>query len=123
MLADWIALIADGTEPARGPGAGMDTLIFLVAPLALFVLFIVMPMKREARVRREMLGTLKNGDWVILNGSMLAKVAQIVTGDKRAGEDVIVVKLDENANVKATYLRSAVTRIIKSDESTAKEGA
>jgi preprotein translocase YajC subunit len=123
MLAAWTALLADATPPAAGPGASMDMLIFLVAPLALFVLFIVMPMKREARVRKELLGTLKNGDWVILNGSMLAKIAQIVPSDKRAGEDVIVVKLDENANVKATYLRSAVTRIIKSDESTTKEGA
>ncbi len=123
MLAELTGLFADGTAPAAGPGAGMDTLIFLVAPLALFVLFIVMPMKREARVRKEMLGTIKNGDWVVLNGSVLAKVAQIVQGDKRVGEDLVVVKLDENANVKATYLRSAVTRILKSDESTAKEGA
>ena len=123
MLAELTGLFADATAPAAGPGAGMDTLIFLVAPLALFVLFIVMPMKREARVRREMLGTIKNGDWVVLNGAVLAKVAQIVQGDKRVGEDVVVVKLDENANVKATYLRSAVTRIIKSEESTAKEGA
>ena len=59
MLAAWTALLADATEPARGPGASMDMLIFLVAPLALFVLFIVMPMKREARVRRELLSTLK----------------------------------------------------------------
>ena len=118
MLAELTGLFADATAPAAGPGAGMDTLIFLVAPLALFVLFIVMPMKREARVRREMLGTIKNGDWVVLNGAVLAKVAQIVQGDKRVGEDVVVVKLDENANVKATYLRSAVTRILKSDEST-----
>lgn len=123
MLADLTALIADATEPARGPGAGVDFLMLLVAPLALFMLFIFMPMRRERRVRMEMLNMLKNGDWVILNGSVLARVTQIVQADKRAGEDVVVVKLDENANVKATYLRSAVTRIIKSDESTAKEGA
>ncbi len=123
MLAELTGLLADAPAPSAGPGAGMDTLIFLVAPLALFVLFIVMPMKREARVRREMLGTIKNGDWVVLNGAVLARVAQIVPADKRVGEDVVVVKLDENANVRATYLRSAVTRILKSDESTTKEGA
>lgn len=123
MFAEFTAFLADASEPARGPGAGMDTLVLLVAPLALFMLFIVMPMRKEARVRREMLSTVKNGDWVILNGSLLARVLQVVSADKRTGEDVIVVKLDDNAAVKATYLRSAVTRIIKSDESTAKEGA
>jgi preprotein translocase subunit YajC len=85
MLADLTALIADATESARGPGAGLDFVMLLLAPLALFMLFIFMPMRREARVRKEMLSKLKVGDWVVLNGSAVARVAQIVPADKRVG--------------------------------------
>src|SRR5438552_650842 len=80
MIVELTALLADGTAPAPAPGSGtgMDTLIFLVAPLALFVLFIVMPMRREARVRKSMLGLLKKGDRVLINGFMIGNVVQII---------------------------------------------
>jgi preprotein translocase YajC subunit len=123
MIVEWTGLLADATDPARGPGAGMDTLIFLIAPLALFVLFIVMPMRRDARVRKNMLGLLKKGDRVLINGFMIANVIQIIKPENQQGEDELLVKVDDNANIKLRVLRGSVTRILKSDESTAKEGA
>jgi preprotein translocase subunit YajC len=123
MIFELTGLLADATEPARGPGTGMDTLIFLVAPLALFVLFIVMPMRREARVRKNMLGLLKKGDRVLLNGFMIGNVVQIIKPENPTGEEELLVKVDDNANIKLRVLRGSVTRILKSDESTAKEGA
>ena len=121
MLLGWVNLLADANDPGKTPSA-FDPVFLLIMFIPL-VLFIILPMRRDARVRKELMNSLKVGDWVMINGTMVAKVLQIGKADKRVGEDVVVVKLDENANVKATFLRSSVTRILKSDESAAKDGA
>lgn len=109
-------------ESTGGPGPAVETFLFPVALLGLFVLFIVMPMRREARVRRSMLGMLKKGDRVLINGFMIGNIVQILKPENSADEELLV-KVDDNANIKLRVLRSSVTRILKSDESTAKEGA
>lgn len=121
-MLNYLTLLADATEPARGPSPAFETLLFPVALLGLFFLFIVMPMRREARVRKTMLSALKKGDRVLINGFLIGNVVQINKPDG-AAEEELLVKVDDNANLKLRVLRGSVTRILKSDDSTTKEGA
>ena len=110
-------LLADA-DPARPAGTGLDTFIFLVAPLLLFLVLIVLPMRRESRVRRDMLAALKKGDRVLVNGFLIGTVVQL-----GKGEDDVQVKVDDNGATKIRVLRGSITRILKSEDAPAKDGA
>lgn len=115
----WIGILADA-EPARPAGGGFDTFIFLVAPILLFLFFIVLPMRREARVRREMLSTMKKGDRVLVNGFLIGTIVNL-----GKAEDDVQIKVDDNGSTKLRVLRGSITRILSAtDESApAKDGA
>ncbi len=124
MLA-LIALLADATtDAAKGPSPAFDGPFLFLAMGISFLIFIFLPMRRDARVRREMMKSLKKNDRVVLNGFMIGQVMQIIPGSPPRNEDELLVKIDENANIKMRVLRSSVTRILASDEPTkdAKEG-
>ena len=123
MLGSFALLLADADAP-KSQSTGMDSLIFLLAPLLLFFVFIVLPMRRDSKVRREMLSTLKKGDRVLVNGFLIGNVMQIIKPDKPQAQEEVLLKADENANVKLRVLRGAITQILKSDDSKdAKEGS
>jgi preprotein translocase subunit YajC len=114
-------LLAQGQEAPRGASPGVDTIVFLVAPLLLFFFLIVMPMRRDARMRREMMATLKKGDRVVANGFLIGTVVQIINPDRPQADGEVVLKGEDNA--KWRVLRGSITRILKSDDSRdAKEG-
>src|SRR5436190_24276453 len=97
MLA-LIALLADATtEPAKGPPAGLDPTILLLTIAASFIFFIYLPMRRDARVRKEMVQSLKKNDRVLLNGFLIGTVVQIIPASQPRGDDELLVKIDENA--------------------------
>ncbi|MFL5328883.1 MAG: preprotein translocase subunit YajC [Gemmataceae bacterium] len=124
MLAS-LVLLAEAQDPARPAGGLMDAMFLPLALLAAFLFFIVMPMRRDARVRKQMLGALKKNDRVIINGFMIGQVVQIIESNVPRGEDELLVKIDENASVKMRVLRSSVTRILANSETAkdAKEGS
>jgi preprotein translocase subunit YajC len=113
-----IPLILAEANDNRAGGSGLDTFIFLVAPLLLFLFFIVLPMRRESRMRREMLGQVKKGDRVLVNGFLIGTVVQIGKGDEE-----VVIKVDDNGATRMRILRGSITRILKSDDAPAKDGA
>ena len=58
---------------------------------------------------------MDKGDKVVVNGAFLGTVVQVDKGDEKDPEDKLVVKIDENANIKMRVLRSSVTRVYKKE--------
>jgi preprotein translocase subunit YajC len=118
MLA-LLTLLAEG-EGAAKPPAGMDLMPLLLIGVAFFV-FIFLPMRRDKRQRQDMISAIDKGDRVIVNGAILGTVLQVDKGDEKDPDDKLVLKVDENSNLKMRVLRSSVTRVYKKD--TSKDGA
>ena len=117
MLA-WLTLLAE--DAPKGPPAGLDLMPLLLIGAA-FMIFIFMPMRRDKRQRQEMVAAIDKGDRVVVNGAFLGTVVQVDKGDDKDPDDKLVLKIDENANIKMRVLRSSVTRVYKKDAS--KDGA
>src|SRR3954468_19806147 len=116
LLALW-TLLAEGDAPQQGPGLGPLAMPLLI--MMAFVVFIYLPMRREKKARQEMMSAIDKGDKVVVNGAFVAVVTQVEKGDEKDPDDKLVVKIDENANIKMRVLRSSVTRVYKKD---AKDG-
>ena len=101
---------ATSTAPADKPGSpfNMFLIVILMVGVVYFVLFRGCSRKDEKK-RKSMIAELKKGDRVMTIGGMVAKVVS-VEGDE------VVLKLDEAANVKATYRKSAIQEVIVDKE-------
>jgi preprotein translocase subunit YajC len=104
------------TQPANDENGGsmLQTLAWFAIPLGIVYLMILMPKSREDKRRRKMLSELKRGDRVVTTGGMLASVI-----DVRDSE--VVLKVDESANVKARFTRSAIAAVIPDSSSSQPE--
>lgn len=64
---------------------------------------------KEEKQKAKLMETLKKGDEVMTIGGLVGKIADI-SGDR------VVLKVDEANNVKVTYLKSAIQKIISDTE-------
>lgn len=100
-----------GTQPAQKPGF-MDQ-VLAVAPLVvmagLVYLLLFRGRQKEEKKRKTMVAEMKKGDRVMTIGGLVAKVVSV------EGDDV-VLKIDEAANVKATYRKSSIQQVLGGDE-------
>ena len=115
------------TGPASGGAAGVATTsgapvpdagkasnpLFTFLPIILmFVLlyfFMFRGQRKEEKRRKGLIAELKKGDRVMTIGGLVARVVSI-DGDE------VVLKVDESANVKATYRKSAIQEVLTGDE-------
>ena len=108
-------------DPAQR-GLGIDPVMIGIIALS-FVFFIFLPMRRDRKQRQEMVASIDKGDRVVINNAFVGTVDKVVKADTKDFEDEILVKIDENSNVKMRVLRSSVTRVIKDTKKESKEGA
>lgn len=105
------ATTQSGTQPAQKPGF-MDQ-VLAVAPLVvmagLVYLLLFRGRQKEEKKRKTMVAEMKKGDRVMTIGGLVAKVVSV------EGDDV-VLKIDEAANVKATYRKSSIQQVLGGDE-------
>jgi len=71
--------------------------------------FLIRGQKKEEKKRKALISELKKGDKVMTIGGLVARVVQ-VDGDE------VVLKVDESANVKATYRKTAIQEVLDRDE-------
>ena len=96
------------TQPDKpGNPFNMFLIVILMVGVVYFVLF--RGQRKDEKKRKNMIAELKKGDRVMTIGGMLAKVVS-VDGDE------VVLKVDEAANVKATYRKSAIQEVIVDKE-------
>lgn len=94
----------DGSESSLLELVYMFLIIFFI-----FWIIVIRPQKKHEHKRKNMLANLKKGDQVITQGGMVGKVVNVK--DTR-----ITLKLDENSNMKATFLRHAIIDVIDRDK-------
>jgi preprotein translocase subunit YajC len=67
--------------------------------------------RKKKGQRQQMLANLKKGDKVLTIGGAVGTIVGIKDTE-------VVVKVDESSNVKITFLRSAIDRVVSSREGT-----
>src|SRR5947207_4265568 len=116
-----LTMLAQGDAAPKAP-SGLDMLPLVLIGLS-FVFFIFLPMRRDRRNRLELISSIEKGDKVIVNNAFVGTVDKVVKADSKDFEDELLLKIDENSNVKMRVLRSSVTRVVKDTKKDSKESA
>lgn len=103
---------APGTAPAPRPPADFWQQLMGFAPIiVIVVVFYFLVLRRggkereQEKIRKQQIEAMKKGDEVLLISGKFGKVVDVK-------EDRVVVKVDEANNVKETYLKSAIQKVI-----------
>jgi len=102
-----------GGQSSPTPG-GIPSFMWMM--LILFAALIGMQLlggRKEKRKRVEMLSALKRHDKVLTIGGLLGTVAEV-------RDDEVVIKVDDNSNVKVRVTRSAIQQVLKPAEASDK---
>lgn len=92
-----------GSAPA-GPGSMMMPLIVLM--LVMMVLMTVFSGRKDKKRREQLISSLKKNDKVQTIGGIIGNVAEI-------RNDEIVLRVDENSNVRLRFAKAAITGVIQ----------
>ncbi|MBI1335657.1 MAG: preprotein translocase subunit YajC [Phycisphaera sp.] len=83
--------------------------VILIAVLAFMIIFSMRSQSKEKKKREQLLEAVKKGDKVQTIGGVRGTVTDI-------RDDEITLKVDENANVKIRYARSAIQSVISTKD-------
>ena len=108
----------DGSTGANGapagkkgdPFVGGQFFFIVLIVLAGMIIFSIMGQRRDRKKRDAMLGALKKHDRVQTIGGVIGSVVDVRT-------DQVVLKVDENANIRMTFARSAIQQVLNAPES------
>jgi preprotein translocase subunit YajC len=104
--------VAPATGAPGAPGAaappdpGFNMLLFILPVLVLMVVFSAVAQRKEKKRREALLSAVKKHDRVLTSGGIIGSVVE-------TSADTVVLKVDENSNVRMTFSRSAVQQILK----------
>ena len=112
MLYAFLLFAADETTKQVEPSLG-EMLRSLMVPLVLiglmFYFMLVVPQRREKRLREEMFSRLKKNDRVITNAGIVATVANVK-------DEEVTLRIDDTSNARLTVLRSSIARILTAED-------
>ena len=97
---------APGEAAARAPGPGVF-LVPIVLTLVIFYFLIIVPEKKRNRRKADLIGALKKNDKVLTIGGLYGVVANV-----RLGDDQIVLKIDEDKDVKIRVAKSSIAQVL-----------
>jgi preprotein translocase subunit YajC len=100
------------------PAAPVQTNPFIgllpILVIGVFIYFLaIRPMKKQERERKTLLEALKKNDRVLTSGGIIGVIANI-----RDKDDEIVLKVDENSNVRLRMTRSSIVRVLSDKDAT-----
>ena len=81
----------------------------LIIGIVLFWLILMGPQRREKKKRKAMLAALAKGNKIQTVGGILGTVIEVRDND-------VIVKVDENANIRLRFARSSIQSIINESE-------
>lgn len=94
--------------PLDNGGGGGFNLLTMLLPVALFFIIIsMMGGRKDKKKRAAMMKAMAKGDKVQTVGGILGTVVEI-------RDDEIIVKVDENANTRLRFARTAIQSILES---------
>ncbi|ADV62240.1 preprotein translocase, YajC subunit [Isosphaera pallida ATCC 43644] len=97
------------------PAATSSLLTFMIPWLLVMVLFyalIIAPQRRQEKERLAQLAALKKNDKVLTVGGIYGTVVSAP-----AGEDKIVLKLDDEGKIKVSFSRASIAKVLQSANS------
>jgi preprotein translocase subunit YajC len=97
----------DAAKPTGGSILG--TIVPIALMFVVLYLFLFRGQRKQEKKRKDMISEMKKGDRVMTIGGLIARVVS-VEGDE------VVLKIDESANVKATYSKKAIQEMLDRDE-------
>jgi preprotein translocase subunit YajC len=99
---------ATGTPagPAAPVDPGFNILLLILPILVLMVVFSAVAQRKEKKKREALLSAVKKHDRVLTSGGVIGSVVE-------TSSDTVVLKVDENSNVRMTFSRSAIQQILK----------
>lgn len=104
------AILMQTTAPATPRGGGGEFLLpGLILTMVIFYIVMGAGSRKEKKKRQEMLSRIAKGDRVMTIGGAVGTVVSVTN-------DEVVVKVDESANVKMTFIRSAIQRVLTEGE-------
>ena len=113
----WILLAQQQAEGGGQGGileaffGGPFSMIFLFAFLGImFLVLVVQPERKRQAEHRKLLESLKPNDRIVTVGGIYATVVQVPKDS-----DELVVRIDDNQNVRMRIRRSAVSKVIESE--------
>ena len=106
----WFLRAAQAANDTKAvPASSSSNLLSMLLPFillfALMWFMMIRPQKKQRETHRRMLADLKKGDRVVTTGGMVGEVTDI-------SEDEVKVRIADK--VEAKFVKSAVTRVIKS---------
>jgi preprotein translocase subunit YajC len=107
-------LVAQANKgPAQAPPTGFDFTFFLPMILigVLFYFMIMRPERKRSAGQQEMLKALKKNDHVVTIGGIFGTVVNV-----QENSDIVTIRVDENTNAKLRVRRSAISSVVKDDE-------
>ena len=97
---------ADGSTTTAAPAGGMSSMLPVMFGLIGIMIFsMFFGGRKEKKKRAAMLSGLKRHDRVRMAGGLIGSVVEVKP-------DLVVVKIDENSNVRATFTRGAVEAVL-----------
>jgi preprotein translocase subunit YajC len=114
LLAELGTLFA---QDAGNVGNWSGLLILLPIPF-LFYFMIWLPQQQQEKKRRAMIDALKKNDKVVTAGGIYGTVVSVdLAGDK------LVLRIDDDKNVKLTTTRSSIVRVLDSGSEKGTDGS
>lgn len=87
---------------------GSGFFLALILAMAVYMLIMASYSRKEKKQYAEMLSNLKKNDRVMTIGGIVGSVVSTTPEE-------VVVKVDESANVKVTFVRSAIKKVLSEE--------
>lgn len=110
MFGIWYFLVAQNGSSQGAGGSLFGLLLPFILLFVFFYFFIILPQQRKEKKHREMLKTLKKGDYVLTSSGIYGTVSKI-------DEKTVTLKLSENVFVK--FDKSVIQSILRRKEGNA----
>lgn len=118
LFRDFVLFAEDAgqvaADPAAAPGQPSDmlTMMFpLAALMLLYFVLIVGPDRKRQKEKQKKIDSLKKNDKVVTVGGIYGVVANV-----KPGEDEIVLKIDEDKDVKIRVTKASISMVISASE-------
>lgn len=98
-----------GTQQQQQPGSSIMPMMWIIMIGVMFWLIFMGPQRKEKKRRTAMLAALSKGDKIQTVGGVLGTVIEVREAD-------VVVKVDENANTRLRFARSAIQSVVQDQQ-------
>ena len=98
-----------GNESGEEPQQQQSSYPFIIMLVMFFLIFwfiLIRPQRKQQKQREEMIGNVKKNDHVLTSGGIYGIVQSVKDND-------VVLKIDEQGNMKVKFAKSAIVGVIK----------